>query len=61
MSEKILERLAINNFNYRRWSFDYFLRSVKELDFTISNCADAIRILPFSRRKNFPWRSLRQR
>lgn len=31
MSEKILERLAINNFNYRRWSFDYFLRSVKEL------------------------------
>lgn len=31
MSEKIFERLAINNFNYRRWSFDYFLRSVKEL------------------------------
>lgn len=31
MSEKILERIAINNFNYRRWSFDYFLESVKKL------------------------------
>ena len=31
MSEKLLERIAINNFNYRRWSFDYFLESVKKL------------------------------
>lgn len=31
MSEKILERIAISNFNYRRWSFGYFLESVKKL------------------------------
>ena len=31
MSEKILERIAISNFNYRRWSFDYFLDSVQKL------------------------------
>lgn len=31
MSEKIMEKIAINNFNYRRWSFDYFLDSAKKL------------------------------
>lgn len=31
MSDKIMEKIAINNFNYRRWSFDYFLDSVKKL------------------------------
>lgn len=31
MFEKVMERIAINNFNYRRWSFDYFLESAKKL------------------------------
>lgn len=31
MTETILERLAVSNFNYRRWSFDYFLKSVRKL------------------------------
>ena len=31
MSDNLLDRLAIGNFNYRRWSFDYFLDSVKRL------------------------------
>lgn len=31
MSGEILQRLAISNFSYRRWSFDYFLDSVKKL------------------------------
>ena len=31
MAETILERLAVSNFNYRRWSFDYFLESVSKL------------------------------
>lgn len=31
MSETIMERIAINNFNYRRWSFAYFLESAKKL------------------------------
>jgi len=31
MAKELLENIAINNFNYRRWSFPYFLDSVKKL------------------------------